>query len=85
MPKDGFSADGSGGSQGQTGPRIEISANGEAKHDKEKGSEGVAAEQNKGQGEKMEIRPEAGTSSQQLPNWTIRFPKQDHPISLGSG
>jgi hypothetical protein len=54
VPKDGSSANGSGGSKSLEGPRSEISANEEAKHDTEKCLEGVAAEQNKAQGEKIE-------------------------------
>jgi hypothetical protein len=37
------SADGSGGSQDQMGPRDETSANDELKHNMEKGTEGVVA------------------------------------------
>jgi hypothetical protein len=85
VPKDVSLAGGSGGSQSRIGPRGQSLANDEAKHDKEKDSEGAAAEQNKAQGEKMEIRPEAGTGSQQPPNRTVRFPKPDHPVFLGSG
>jgi hypothetical protein len=41
---DGSSADGSGGSQGQTGLRSKTSANDKTKHDTEKGSEVAAVE-----------------------------------------
>jgi hypothetical protein len=34
---------------------------------------------------KTETRIEAGTNSQQPANWTVRFPKSDHLVSLGSG
>jgi hypothetical protein len=43
-------------------PRSETSAKDEAKHNKEKGLEGVAAQQNKVRGEKAEIRIEARTT-----------------------
>jgi hypothetical protein len=33
---------------------------------------------------KAEIKIEAGTSSQRLPNRTVQFPKPDHLISPGS-
>jgi hypothetical protein len=64
VPKDGSSSDVSGGNHGQTGSRSEASANDEAKHDIEKGPEGVAAEQIKVQGKKIEAKTEVGASSQ---------------------
>jgi hypothetical protein len=63
VPKDGSSVDKSGGSQGQTGPRSETSANDEAKHNVEKGPEGVAVEQIKAQGKKIKTRMEVRASS----------------------
>jgi hypothetical protein len=60
---DGSSTDGSGGNQGQTGLRSETLANDEAKPNTEKGPEEVAAEQNRAQGEKTEVKAEAGASS----------------------
>jgi hypothetical protein len=72
MPKDGSSADGSGGSQGQTGPRNKASANiDKTKFNAEKGLEEVALEQSWVPGEKAETKAEAGTSSQQPPNQMI--------------
>jgi hypothetical protein len=56
-----------------------------AKHDKEKGPKGIAAEWNMAHGEKKEIIPEAGTSSQQPPNRIVRFFKLDYPVSPGLG
>jgi hypothetical protein len=44
MPKDGSSVDGSGSSQGQTGPKSEALANDEMKPDVEKVPEEVVAE-----------------------------------------
>jgi hypothetical protein len=41
-------------------------------------------EQNKAQGEELDIRAKAVASSQQQPNWTVWFGKTDHPVSLGS-
>jgi hypothetical protein len=64
VPKGGSSADGSGGSQGQTGLRSETSANDEAKRNWEKSPEEAVVEQNEAQGEKMETRTEDGTNSQ---------------------
>jgi hypothetical protein len=75
VPKDGSSIDGSGGSQDQIGSRHDSYANDEAKHNIMKGQEVVAREKNKAQGEKTEIRVEAGVSSQQPPIQTIRFLK----------
>jgi hypothetical protein len=51
----------------------------------ERGLEEVTTEQDKVLGARAEARTEAGTSSQWPPNWTIRFPKLDHPISTVSG
>jgi hypothetical protein len=68
--------------QGHTGPRGETSANDEAKPDVEKSPEEVAAEQNMVLKAKTKIRAEAETSSRQLPNQTIRFPKPDNPGRL---
>jgi hypothetical protein len=62
--KDGSSADGLGGSQGQTGPRSKASANNDkAKPDVEKSPEEVAIEQIKAQGEETEASVEAKTNS----------------------
>jgi hypothetical protein len=49
----------------------------------EKGPKEVAVEQNRVEGEKIEIRAKAGASSQQQPNWTIRYGKLDHPVLTG--
>jgi hypothetical protein len=73
VPKDGSSINGLGSSQGQTRLRNEASANDEAKPDAEKGPEEVVAEQNQAQDEKAKVSAEAGTSSRQPPNRTIRF------------
>jgi hypothetical protein len=53
----------------------------EAKPNAKRGLEEVAAEQDKVMG----ARIEAGTSSQQPPNQTVRFPKLDHLVSTVSG
>jgi hypothetical protein len=69
VPKDGSSANGPGGSLGQTGPRSEASANDDkVKPDKEKGLEEVAAEKSKVPGKKIGCKIEAKTSSQQSQN-----------------
>jgi hypothetical protein len=78
------SVDGSRGNQDQAGMRSGTLVDDEAKHDMEKGPEEVAAKWNKAQGEETDIRAEAVASSQQQPNWTVRFGKLDHPISPGS-
>jgi hypothetical protein len=83
--KYGSSTDESGSNQGQTRPRSETSANDEAKPDMEKSLEEVAPEQNRVLEVKAKIRKEAETSSRQLPNRTVQFPKSDHPILSGSG
>jgi hypothetical protein len=84
VPKNESSIDRSGGSQGRIGPRSQTSANDEVKRNMEKGPEGLAAEQNKDQGVKIETRIEVGTSLQQTPNWIVQFPKSDRSISLDS-
>jgi hypothetical protein len=83
--KSGSSANQSGGSQGQTRLRSEISVDGEAKPDVERSLEEVAAKQNKVSGVKTETRMEAGTSLRQPQNRTVRFPKLDHPVSIAPG
>jgi hypothetical protein len=71
-----------GGSQDQEGSKSETLTNDdEAKHSMERGPEEVVEKQNKAQGEETEIRAEAGASSQQQPNRTVRFGKPDHLIS----
>jgi hypothetical protein len=55
------------------------------KPDAERNPEEVAAEQNKVLGVKTEVRIEAGTSSRWPPNWTVQFPKPDHPVLAASG
>jgi hypothetical protein len=59
-------------------------ANEEAKHNTEKGPKGIVAKKKKAQGEKIETRSKVRTSSQQLLNWIIQFPKLDHPVSPDS-
>jgi hypothetical protein len=85
VPEDVSSIDGSGGNQDQTGPRSGTSADDEVKPDTERGPEEVAAEQYKVPGARTEARTDAETSSQQPPNWTIRFPKLDHLVSAVLG
>jgi hypothetical protein len=85
VPKDGSSADGLGGSQGQTWARSETLAHDKAKPSSEGGPEGATAEQNKAQGEKTETRIEVKAGSQQSSNRIVQFSKLDHPVSLGSG
>jgi hypothetical protein len=82
--KSGPFADQSRGSQGQTRPISEISADGEAKPDAKKNLEEVTAEQSKVPGAKKMTRTEAGTSSWQPQNRTVRFPEPNHPISAAS-
>jgi hypothetical protein len=53
--------------------------------DLEKSPEEVAAEQDNVLEVKAETKIEPRTSSRQLPNWTVRFPKPDHPVSLDLG
>jgi hypothetical protein len=72
VPKDGSSINGLGSSQGQIRLRNKASSNDEAKPDAERGPE-VAVEQNQAQDEKAKVSAEAGTSSRQPPNRTIRF------------
>jgi hypothetical protein len=72
-------------SQGRTGPRSESSADGKAKPDMKKSLEEVAAEQIRVLEVKAKTRTGAGTSSRQLLNRTVRFPKPDHPVSSASG
>jgi hypothetical protein len=83
--KDGSSTDQPGRSQGKTGPGSKSLANAKAKSDAGKASEEVAAEQNRVPEGRVETRIEAGTSSQQLPNQTVQFPKLDHLLSPASG
>jgi hypothetical protein len=65
VPKDGSSADGSGGSQGQTGPRSEASTNDDkAKPDAKKSPEELAVEQIKAEGKKIEASAEVRTNTQ---------------------
>jgi hypothetical protein len=83
--KSGSSANQSGGSQGQTRPRNETSADGEAKPNAEKNPVEVIVEQNKVLGgAKAETKTEAETSSRQPQNQIVRFPKPDHPVSTAS-
>jgi hypothetical protein len=84
VPQGVSSVDGLGGNQDQIGLRSETSADDKAKHDTKKGLEEVASKQNKTQGKETNIKTEAVASSQQQPNWTVRFGKPDHPISSGS-
>jgi hypothetical protein len=83
--KDGPSADQSEGSQGRKGPRSKSSADGKAKPDAKKSPEVVAAEQERVTKTKAETKTEAGTSSRWPSNWTVRFPKPGHLVSLASG
>jgi hypothetical protein len=55
--------------------------NDEAKPDTERSPEEEAAGQNKVSEAKTETRIEAETSLQRPPNWTVRFPKLDSPVS----
>jgi hypothetical protein len=73
------------GSQEKIGSRSKSSANGKVKPNAEKNLEEVAAEQSKFPRAKTRNRTEAGTSSWQSQNWTVRFPKLDHPVSIASG
>jgi hypothetical protein len=59
-------------------------ADDEAKHGMEKCPEEITEKQNKAQGEETEIRAKAVASSEQQPNWIVRFGKLDHPVSPGS-
>jgi hypothetical protein len=59
-------------------------ADDEAKHGTEKCPEEITEKQNKAQGEETEIRAKAVASSEQQPNWIVRFGKLDHPVSPGS-
>jgi hypothetical protein len=63
--------------------RHESLANDEVEQSMEKGPKEVVVEQNRVEGEKIEIRAKAGASSQQQPNWTIRYGKLDHPVLTG--
>jgi hypothetical protein len=74
--KSGPSTDQPESSRERIGPRSESSADGEGKPDAEKNTEEVAVEQ---------TRTGARTSSWWPRNWTVRFPKPDHPVSLASG
>jgi hypothetical protein len=85
VPKALSSADELRGNQDQTGSRSETSADDEVKHSMEKGLEAIAKKQNKAPSEEIEIKAKVVASSKQQPNWTVRFAKPDHPISLGSG
>jgi hypothetical protein len=71
-----------GGSQENTRPCSESSANGEAKLDVK--PEEAVVEQSKVPGVKMKTRTEVGTSSRHPQNRIVRFPKPDHPISAAS-
>jgi hypothetical protein len=62
----------------------EILTDGEAKLDAEKNLEEAAVGQSKVLGVKTKTRTEARTSSWQPQNWTVRFPKPDHPVSTAS-
>jgi hypothetical protein len=59
-------------------------ADDEAKHGTEKCPEEITEKQNKAQGEETEIRAKAVASSEQQPNWIVRFGELDHPVSPGS-
>jgi hypothetical protein len=85
VPEGVSSVDGSGGNQDQIGLRSGTSVDDEAKHETEKDLEEVTTEQNKVVGAKIETRMKAGTSTRQPQNWTVRFPKSDHPISVATG
>jgi hypothetical protein len=78
--KRGSSTDQLGGSHGQTRPRSETLANGEAMPNAEKNLEEVTAKQSKVLGAKTETRIEARTSSGQPKNRIVWFPKPDHPV-----
>jgi hypothetical protein len=82
--KDGSSADERGSSHGRTWSRSKTSNNDEAKPDAEKSLEEVAAEQDRVPEAKIETKIESETCSQWPPNRTVRFPKLDHLVSLGS-
>jgi hypothetical protein len=58
---------------------------GKAKPNVEKSPEEAATGHNRVPEVKAETRIEVGTSSQQPPNWTVQFPKPDHPVSSASG
>jgi hypothetical protein len=81
VPKAVSSTDGSRGNQDQIGPRSGTSADDEPKFDVMKGLEKVVEEQNEVLGEETEYKAKAVASSQQQPNWTVRFGKPNHLIS----
>jgi hypothetical protein len=54
------------------------------KHGIEMGPKAAAVEQDKAEGEKIETKTEARASLQLSSNWTVQFPKPDHPVSPGS-
>jgi hypothetical protein len=83
--KSGSSADHSGGSQGQTRPKSETLADGEAKPNAERNPEEVTTEHNRDPGAKIETRIEVGTSSRQPQNRIVQFPKPDHMVSAVPG
>jgi hypothetical protein len=80
----GASVDQVGGSQGQTRPGRESLANSKMKPDVETCTEEVTTEQNNVPGAKRETRIEAGSSSWQPQNQTVRFPKSHDPVSTAS-
>jgi hypothetical protein len=59
--------------------------NGKEKPDAEKSPGKAATEQSKVLGVKKKTKIDVGTSSWQPQNWTIQFPKPDHPVSAASG
>jgi hypothetical protein len=83
--KNGPSTDQPKSSQGRMGPRSKSSADGKAMPDMEKSLEEVVAEQNRVSEVKAETKTKTGTSSRRPPNRIVRFPKLDHPISIGLG
>jgi hypothetical protein len=52
--------------------------------DVEKNPEEATTEQSRVPGTKTDTRTEAGTSSRQLQNQIVQFPKLDHPVSVAS-
>jgi hypothetical protein len=58
---------------------------GKAKPDTERNPEEVTTVQDKVSGVRTETKTEAGTSSRQPQNWTVRFSKPDHPVSAALG
>jgi hypothetical protein len=74
-----------GSSQEKTGSGSESSTNGKEKPVAEKSPREVTAEQSKVPEVKTKTKTEAGTSSQQSQNRTVRFSKPDYPVSTASG